>query len=102
MPRLIASSTFQSWIGALKDRRAAARIDDRIVRLQAGNPGDHKSVGSGVSELRIHFGPGYRVYYTRRENGDLVILLAGGTKRTQARDIDTAVAIAALENWKGE
>ncbi|WP_366523885.1 type II toxin-antitoxin system RelE/ParE family toxin [uncultured Algimonas sp.] len=101
MPRLIASSTFQAWIGTMKDRRAAARIDDRILRLQAGNPGDHKSVGGGVSELRIHFGPGYRVYYTRRENGDLVILLAGGTKRTQARDIDKAVAIAALENWQG-
>ena len=102
MPRVIASSVYQAWIDELKDRRAAARIDDRIIRLQTGNPGDSKSVGSGVSELRIHFGPGYRVYYTRRENGDLVILLAGGTKRTRARDIKLAIAIAGLTTRKGD
>jgi putative addiction module killer protein len=77
----------------LHDRQARARINARIRRLSLGNPGDVKPVGEGVSELRIDYGPGYRVYFVRR--GDtLVVLLAGGDKRTQGRDIQTALELA--------
>jgi putative addiction module killer protein len=75
------------------DRRARPRITARIRRLSLGNPGDVKPVGSGVSEMRIDYGPGYRVYFTRR--GDVVvILICGGDKRTQDRDIARALALA--------
>lgn len=81
----------------LKDRRAAARVLVRIDRLAAGNPGDVKPVGHGVSELRIEYGPGYRVYFLR--NGDhLVLLLTGGNKSTQDADIRTAHSIA--RTWR--
>ncbi len=84
---------FAKWIDGLEDIRARARILVRIERLAAGNPGDVKPVGEGVSELRIDYGPGYRVYYTQR--GRLaVILLAGGEKRTQDKDIKTALRLA--------
>ena len=82
---------------ALKDRQALARVNARIRRLAEGNPGDAKPVREGVSELRIDYGPGYRVYFVRR--GPLVIvLLAGGDKRTQDSDIERAIAIA--KQWK--
>jgi putative addiction module killer protein len=88
------TAIFGEWIAALRDLRAAARIDGRIGRLRAGNFGDVKSVGGGVSELRVDYGPGYRVYFTRR--GDkIVILLCGGDKGSQARDIRRAKALAA-------
>jgi len=74
----------------LKDRQARAHINTRIRRLSLGNPGDVKSVGQGVSELRIDYGPGYRVYFVQRGE-TLVILLAGGDKRTQERDIKIAL-----------
>lgn len=77
----------------LKDRQAAARIALRIDRLAMGNPGDVKSVGSGVSELRIDYGPGYRVYFCRR-GADILLLLCGGDKRTQDRDIARAHKLA--------
>jgi putative addiction module killer protein len=84
---------FAKWIGGLDDIRARARILVRIERLASGNPGDVKSVGEGVSELRIDYGPGYRVYY-KKQGQKVVILLAGGDKRTQAKDIKTALHLS--------
>ncbi|MYE58698.1 MAG: type II toxin-antitoxin system RelE/ParE family toxin [Alphaproteobacteria bacterium] len=84
---------YAEWFSKLRDFRAKGRIDIRIRRLSLGNPGDVRSVGKGVSELRIHYGPGYRVYFTHRD-GALVILLAGGDKQTQARDILLAQRLA--------
>ncbi|MBC7162651.1 type II toxin-antitoxin system RelE/ParE family toxin [Immundisolibacter sp.] len=84
---------FAQWLDALRDLRARARIQARIERLSAGNPGDVEPVGEGVSELRINYGPGYRVYFKQR-GPELVILLAGGDKSTQARDIKTALRLA--------
>jgi putative addiction module killer protein len=84
---------YAEWIDNLRDLQGRARILVRVERLAAGNPGDVMPVGSGVSELRIHFGPGYRVYFTQRGQ-DLVILLAGGDKSSQATDIQTALQLA--------
>ena len=84
---------FAKWLDALNDMRARARILVRIERLAAGNPGDVKPVGEGVSELRIDYGPGYRIYY-KKHGRQVVILLAGGDKRTQAKDIKTALRLA--------
>lgn len=84
---------FSTWFDGLRDREARARITVRIRRLSLGNPGDVKSVGKGVSELRVDYGPGYRVYFTRRGNA-LVILLCGGDKRSQDRDIARAIELA--------
>ena len=81
------------WFGRLRDRQARARINTRIRRLSLGNFGDVKPVGRGVSEMRINYGPGYRVYFTQRGQA-LVILLAGGDKRTQDQDIQTAQNLA--------
>ena len=77
----------------LRDHRARAKIAARIDRLAHGNPGDVEPVGEGVSELRVHYGPGYRVYFVRRGNA-LIILLCGGDKATQAKDIKSAKALA--------
>ena len=84
---------FAKWIDGLQDIRRRARIQARIERLAMGNPGDVKTVGEGVSEMRIDHGPGYRVYYLRHERS-LIILLAGGDKSTQVRDIKTALRLA--------
>jgi putative addiction module killer protein len=84
---------FKAWFDELRDVRGRARIQARIDRLSLGNPGDVRPVGSGVSELRIDYGPGYRVYFLRRGE-DLIVLLAGGKKDTQARDIAQAVTLA--------
>jgi len=84
---------FTKWIDSLDDIRARARILVRIERLAAGNPGNVKPVGEGVSELRIDYGPGYRVYY-KKQGQSVVILLAGGDKRTQSRNIKTALRLA--------
>lgn len=84
---------FARWFERLRDRQARARILVRVRRLSLGNPGDVRPVGEGVSELRIDYGPGYRVYFTARGE-TVVILLAGGDKRTQARDIRTALELA--------
>ncbi|MHB8258404.1 MAG: type II toxin-antitoxin system RelE/ParE family toxin [Acidiferrobacterales bacterium] len=84
---------YARWFTALRDRQARARIDARLRRLSLGNPGDVKSVREGVSELRIDYGPGYRVYFVQRGQA-LVVLLAGGDKRTQNRDIKLAQALA--------
>jgi putative addiction module killer protein len=87
------TDTYEKWFTRLRDRNARARIDVRIRRLALGNPGDVKAVGGGVSELRIDYGPGYRVYYMQRGK-QLIILLAGGDKRTQSQDIEAAQALA--------
>lgn len=87
------TEVFADWLRSLRDRQARARIQIRIDRMQLGLPGDTKPVGGGVSELRIDYGPGYRVYFVRREK-ECVILLAGGDKRTQDRDIKKAVQLA--------
>ena len=84
---------FVDWLDGLKDIRARARVLVRIERLAAGNPGDVKPVSEGISELRIDYGPGYRVYFKKRGR-ELIILLAGGDKRTQTRDIKTALRLA--------
>ena len=93
MVELRKTDVFAKWLDGLTDVSARARIQVRIERLAAGNPGDVKPVGEGVSEMRIDCGPGYRVYFTQRGR-ELVILLAGGAKRTQTMDIRTALRLA--------
>lgn len=80
---------FQEWVDKLKDKRGQARIFSRIARAEAGNFGDHKSVGHGVNELKIPIGPGYRVYYVIEDN-KIILLLIGGDKSTQSKDIAKA------------
>jgi len=87
------TDTFDAWFTRLKDKRAATRIQARIDRAEDGNFGDCSPVGEGVSEMRIHYGPGYRVYFIQRDI-ELVILLAGGDKSTQNKDIKTALQLA--------
>ena len=97
MVELIRSGPFDRWLAGLSDRQARSRILVRLDRLAAGNPGDVKAVGGGISELRVDHGPGYRVYFMQR--GSLVIiLLCGGDKSTQPRDISEARRIAS--EWK--
>jgi putative addiction module killer protein len=88
---------FTEWLLALQDRRAQARVRVRLLRIEAGNFGDSKAVGDGVSELRIHEGAGYRVYFGRHGR-TVVVLLCGGDKSTQAADIERAKAMWA--EWK--
>lgn len=88
------TSTFTAWMQNLRDRRARAIIDRRLDRLNSGNFGKNRSVGSGVFELKIDFGPGYRVYYIQRGK-QIVVLLCGGDKSTQSKDIDLAKSLAA-------
>jgi putative addiction module killer protein len=85
---------FSDWMAALRDHRARAKIAARIDRLALGNPGDVAPVGEGVSELRIHYGPGYRVYFITRSQ-TLVVLLSGGDKSTQTKNIRAAKLLAA-------
>jgi len=87
------TDTFAKWIDELNDIAARARVLVRIERLAAGNPGDTKSVGEGVFELRISYGPGYRVYY-RKVGRRIIVLLAGGDKSSQSRDIKKAIRLA--------
>ena len=84
---------YAKWLDSLRDVRVRARVLVRVERLAAGNPGDVRPVGEGVSELRIDYGPGYRVYY-KKQGRAIVVLLAGGHKRTQSRDIETALRLA--------
>lgn len=94
---ILKSATFENWLLGLRDRQARFRIQARIDRLRQGNPGDAKPVGHGISELRIDYGPGYRVYYMQR-GAYLIVLLAGGDKRSQESDIELAHSIA--NQWK--
>lgn len=97
MVEVVKSATFDRWIRKLTDRRAAARVLIRIDRLIGGNPGDVRPIGRGISELRIDYGPGYRVYYLQ-DADRLVLLLCGGSKSTQQADIQTAHQIA--KDWR--
>lgn len=97
MIELIKSSTFDAWLSRIKDRQALARITMRLDRLAMGNPGDVKPVGNGLSEMRIDVGSGYRIYYMQRGH-IVIILLCGGDKASQSRDIARAKALA--EQWE--
>ena len=91
--RVEQTEVYRDWMGALKDRAGRARIQVRVDRLIHGNPGVHRNLPGGVSELKIDFGPGYRVYYTQR--GDrILLLLIGGDKTTQSKDIAQAIELA--------
>jgi len=92
MIEIFQTDIYSEWFVRLRDRQARARIDTRLRRLRTGHLGDVKSVGEGVSELRIDYGPGYRVNFTRRGQ-TIIILLAGGNKRTQIRDIQVALTL---------
>jgi putative addiction module killer protein len=97
MIEILRSDEFDVWLVGLRDDRARARIQARILRLSLGNPGDVKPVGEGISEMRIDHGPGYRVYF-RQRGQVLILLLCGGDKSTQDKDIKAAKLIAA--RWK--
>jgi putative addiction module killer protein len=89
------TDVFAVWLDSLRDMQVRLRVLVRIERLAGGNPGDVKPIGQGLSELRLDYGPGYRVYFTQR-GSQLIILLAGGSKSSQAKDIQTALALARL------
>lgn len=97
MAELIKTEIFGKWLHGLKDRNAMARIMVRLNRLADGNPGDVKPVGGGISELRVNYGPGYRVYFMQRGNV-VIVLLCGGDKSTQAKDIKEAKKLS--QKWK--
>ena len=97
MLEIIKSGTFDTWLRGLRDRQARARIEVRIRRLSLENPGQHRALKGGICELKVDYGPGYRVYYTYR-NQTLVLLLCGGNKATQDQDIKLAQNIA--KQWE--
>ncbi|MFT0549149.1 type II toxin-antitoxin system RelE/ParE family toxin [Allopusillimonas ginsengisoli] len=97
MIELIKTNVFDRWLTDLRDRKARAKVETRLLRLRLGNAGDVKPVGAGVSEMRIDYGPGYRVYFMQR-GPVVVLLLCGGDKSSQERDIARAKEIAA--QWK--
>jgi putative addiction module killer protein len=90
---LKTTEVYRDWINSLRDRVGRARIQVRVDRLVHGNPGKHRVLTDGVCELKIDYGPGYRVYYTER-GGVMIVLLAGGDKSTKSQDIKTAMALA--------
>jgi putative addiction module killer protein len=94
MPTIHETEVFATWMSKLRDERAKAKIAARIDRLAQGNAGDVAPVGRGVSEMRLHFGPGYRVYFMQQHK-EIVILLCGGDKSTQVRDIKRALELVA-------
>ena len=93
MVEIRQTEVYARWFRGLRDRQARVRIDSRIRRMSLGNPGDVRPVGEGVSELRVDYGPGYRIYYVQRREA-LVVLLAGGDKDSQERDIPRALELA--------
>ena len=92
MLELHRTDVYARWLDSLRDIRARARVQARVERLAAGNPGDVGPIGEGVSELRIDYGPGYRVYY-KKQDQSIIILLAGGIKRTQINDVKMALRL---------
>lgn len=94
MPRIVTTAVFDRWIEGLRDRVGRARILRRIVRFQEGNPGTLASVGGGVSEMKVDGGPASRICFVRRDDGTSVILLCGGDKGSQARDVVRARELA--------
>ena len=99
MPQVIQTETFREWLGGLRDQRGITRILVRVERIASGNPGDVKPVGAGVSEARIDHGPGYRLYFASRGR-TLIVLLVGGDKSSQDKDVKAAKALWAA--WKEE
>lgn len=99
MVELVSTDDFEKWLRKLKDRVGRLRIVERLDRLAAGNPGDAKPVGHGIWELRLTFGPGYRVYYLH-DGSQVILLLCGGDKSTQPRDIERAYQLA--EDYRSE
>ncbi|WP_283194527.1 type II toxin-antitoxin system RelE/ParE family toxin [Rhizobium sp. AN80A] len=97
MLTVVQTATFAKWLSRQRDRRAVARIASRLLRIETGHLGDIKAVGDGVSELRIDYGPGYRIYVTM-DRSTLIVLLSGGDKSTQTRDIIEAKRLA--REWK--
>jgi putative addiction module killer protein len=93
MKVIYTTEQFDDWLSNLRDQQAMRRVQARIDRAEDGNFGDCEPVGEGVSEMRIHYGPGYRVYFTQR-GMEIVVLLAGGDKRTQSKDIKAALKLA--------
>lgn len=91
--RVQMTEVYHDWINSLQDRAGRARVQMRVDRLVNGNPGQHRIFAGGIRELKVNFGPGYRVYYTERR-GELIVLLAGGDKSTQQQDIKAAVLLA--------
>ena len=94
MIQIDTTDTFSAWLQRLRDRRARKRIEARIIRLGLGNPGQHRVLQAGIEELKVDYGPGYRVYYTHR-NARLILLLCGGDKSSQQQDIRVARALVA-------
>lgn len=93
MPQIVQTEVFAQWFASLRDAKARAVINARLRRVELGNLGDCAPVGEGVSELRIHYGPGYRVYFVQRDL-EVVVLLAGGDKSSQSKDIKRAQELA--------
>lgn len=96
MIEVVESATFKRWVQRLRDHRAVARINARLRNITLGHFGDVKSVGGGIFEMRVHYGPGYRLYYIR-DGAKIVVLLCGGQKGMQTRDIERARRLA--EDW---
>ncbi|MCY4530676.1 MAG: type II toxin-antitoxin system RelE/ParE family toxin [Chloroflexi bacterium] len=94
---VVESATFKKWVRGLRDRRAVARINARLRNISLGNFGDSKPIADKVSEIRIHYGPGYRLYFAR-EGNTFVVLLCGGVKGSQRRDIERAKRLA--DDWR--
>ena len=101
MVGIVRSETFNRWLGGLGDRRAVARINQRLDRVANGLLGDVQTVGEGVSEMRIHYGPGYRLYYVR-EDENMFVLLCGGDKSSQRRDIEWAKQMASAREMEAK
>lgn len=99
MPKIVESQTFRTWLANLRDKRAVMWIRARLDWLAYGLSGDAEPVGEGVSEARIHYGPGYRLYYLQR-GAELIVMLAGGDKSTQQSDIKAAKRIA--KDWRAQ
>lgn len=97
MIEVVESATFKRWVARLRDRRAVARINARLRNVSLGHFGDTKAVGDGISEMLIHYGPGYRLYFIR-DGATIVVLLCGGDKGSQERDIDRAKRLA--REWR--